>query len=157
MTIEAVIAYLERGGPAAVGAAELEDVVAQAAAAGLVFSAGELRSTLQVRDLLAQVRRDETLRSELLAAPAKLHALAGIARQRGHACDAAAISEVLRAARRRAAELDAAALDRVVGGGGRGYALPEVDDEVLLSFAQGDIHAPVVLGSLWSSKDRPPG
>jgi uncharacterized protein involved in type VI secretion and phage assembly len=36
------------------------------------------------------------------------------------------------------------------------YFLPEVDDEVLVSFDHGDIHHPYVIGSLWNGKDRPP-
>ena len=39
----------------------------------------------------------------------------------------------------------------------RGFmVLPEVNDEVLLAFGQGDIHQPYILGSLWNSKDKPP-
>jgi uncharacterized protein involved in type VI secretion and phage assembly len=36
------------------------------------------------------------------------------------------------------------------------YFLPEVDDEVLVAFEQGDIHYPYVLGGLWNSVDTPP-
>ena len=36
------------------------------------------------------------------------------------------------------------------------YFLPEVNDEVLLAFEQGDIRFPYVLGSLWNGKDKPP-
>jgi len=36
------------------------------------------------------------------------------------------------------------------------YFLPEVDDEVLVAFEQGDIHYPYVLGALWNSVDTPP-
>ncbi|HEX7313600.1 MAG TPA: phage baseplate assembly protein V [Pyrinomonadaceae bacterium] len=42
-------------------------------------------------------------------------------------------------------------------GGGRGfYFLPEVDDEVLVAFEQGDVRFPYVVGSLWNGKDAPP-
>lgn len=34
--------------------------------------------------------------------------------------------------------------------------LPEVNDEVLVGFEQGDIHHPYVLGGLWNGQDRPP-
>jgi|YNPNPStandDraft_1061719.scaffolds.fasta_scaffold00768_6 phage protein D/phage baseplate assembly protein gpV len=49
---------------------------------------------------------------------------------------------------------------RVVGlgaGDGRGlYALPEVNDEVLVIFEQGDIGRPLVIGGLWNGSDAPP-
>lgn len=34
--------------------------------------------------------------------------------------------------------------------------LPEVDDEVLVAFEQGDLNYPYIIGSLWNSKDKPP-
>ncbi len=36
------------------------------------------------------------------------------------------------------------------------YFLPEVDDEVLVAFENGDIHNPFVIGSLWNGKQKPP-
>jgi uncharacterized protein involved in type VI secretion and phage assembly len=36
------------------------------------------------------------------------------------------------------------------------YFLPEVDDEVLVAFDNGDMHFPYVLGSLWNGQDAPP-
>lgn len=36
------------------------------------------------------------------------------------------------------------------------YFLPEVDDEVLVAFEQGDVRFPYVLGALWNGKDKPP-
>lgn len=36
------------------------------------------------------------------------------------------------------------------------FLLPEVDDEVLVAFARGDITVPFVLGSLWNGTDKPP-
>jgi phage protein D len=49
---------------------------------------------------------------------------------------------------------------RVVGigaGADRGmYWLPEVNDEVLVAFEQGDISRPIVLGGLWNGEDAPP-
>lgn len=44
-----------------------------------------------------------------------------------------------------------------MAGKGRGlYALPEIDDEVLLAFEHGRIDHPFVLGALWNGKDTPP-
>lgn len=44
-----------------------------------------------------------------------------------------------------------------MAGSGRGlFILPEVDDEVLVGFEQGDIRFPYVLGALWNGKDAPP-
>jgi uncharacterized protein involved in type VI secretion and phage assembly len=36
------------------------------------------------------------------------------------------------------------------------YFLPEVDDEVLVAFDNGDMHFPYVLGALWNGQDAPP-
>jgi uncharacterized protein involved in type VI secretion and phage assembly len=36
------------------------------------------------------------------------------------------------------------------------YFLPEVEDEVLVIFAHGDIASPYILGALWNGKDKPP-
>jgi len=42
-------------------------------------------------------------------------------------------------------------------GGGHGiFFLPEVDTEVLVVFAHGDVRFPYVLGSLWNGKEAPP-
>jgi uncharacterized protein involved in type VI secretion and phage assembly len=39
----------------------------------------------------------------------------------------------------------------------RGFFIrPEVDDEVLVAFVQGDIRFPYIIGALWNSKDKPP-
>lgn len=35
-----------------------------------------------------------------------------------------------------------------------GYFLPEVDDEVLVAFNNGDIDCPYIIGSLWNGKDK---
>jgi phage baseplate assembly protein V len=41
--------------------------------------------------------------------------------------------------------------------GGRGlFWQPQIGDEVLLAFCQGDIREPYVLGGLWNGVDRPP-
>jgi uncharacterized protein involved in type VI secretion and phage assembly len=43
-------------------------------------------------------------------------------------------------------------------GGGRGMLfLPEVNDEVLVGFGQGDINVPFVIGVLWNGQDKAPG
>jgi uncharacterized protein involved in type VI secretion and phage assembly len=36
------------------------------------------------------------------------------------------------------------------------YFLPEVGDEVLVSFEHGDIQHPYVIGALWNGQDKPP-
>ncbi|MBW4635556.1 MAG: phage tail protein [Iphinoe sp. HA4291-MV1] len=36
------------------------------------------------------------------------------------------------------------------------YFLPELLDEVLVAFDQGDVNFPYILGSLWNGKDKPP-
>ena len=36
------------------------------------------------------------------------------------------------------------------------YCLPEVEDEVLVAFEQGDVRFPYIIGSLWNGKDIPP-
>lgn len=36
------------------------------------------------------------------------------------------------------------------------YFVPEVGDEVLVAFIQGDMHFPVILGGLYNGKDKPP-
>jgi uncharacterized protein involved in type VI secretion and phage assembly len=42
-------------------------------------------------------------------------------------------------------------------GSGRGhYFVPEVDDEVLVAFQDGDVRHPYILGCLWSSEALPP-
>jgi uncharacterized protein involved in type VI secretion and phage assembly len=42
-------------------------------------------------------------------------------------------------------------------GKSRGFdCLPEINDEVLVAFEQGDIHRPYVIGGVWNGKDAPP-
>jgi uncharacterized protein involved in type VI secretion and phage assembly len=42
-------------------------------------------------------------------------------------------------------------------GNNRGtYFIPQIGDEVLVAFDQGDVREPYVLGSLWNSQDSPP-
>ena len=36
------------------------------------------------------------------------------------------------------------------------YCVPEVDEEVLVAFAGGDVHQPYVIGSLWNGDKQPP-
>jgi uncharacterized protein involved in type VI secretion and phage assembly len=50
-----------------------------------------------------------------------------------------------------------APVSSVGAGAGRGLMwLPEVNDEVLVAFMQGDLHRPVVLGGLWNGTDGSP-
>ena len=45
----------------------------------------------------------------------------------------------------------------VGGGSGRGFCwIPQIDDEVLVAFAQNDPSGAYILGGLWNTKDRPP-
>lgn len=45
----------------------------------------------------------------------------------------------------------------MMAGAGRGtYFLPEIGDEVLVAFEDGDIHYPFVLGALWNGEEKPP-
>ena len=45
----------------------------------------------------------------------------------------------------------------LMGGNNRGsWFVPDVDDEVLVSFEAGDVRRPFVLGGLWNGKDTPP-
>ncbi|THE64845.1 phage tail protein [Salinadaptatus halalkaliphilus] len=44
----------------------------------------------------------------------------------------------------------------MAGDGYGAYFLPDVDDEVLVAFENGDIHRPYVVGSLWNGKQTPP-
>jgi len=54
-------------------------------------------------------------------------------------------------------ESDWARLAQPGAGPARGWFIPpEVDDEVLVAFDQGDINRPYVLGGLWNSQDAPP-
>jgi uncharacterized protein involved in type VI secretion and phage assembly len=44
-----------------------------------------------------------------------------------------------------------------MAGMGRGfYFVPQIGDEVLVAFNQGDIREPYVIGALWNTTDRPP-
>lgn len=50
-----------------------------------------------------------------------------------------------------------ARLTTFMGGNNRGsWFIPDVNDEVLVSFAAGDPRCPFVLGSLWNGSDQPP-
>jgi uncharacterized protein involved in type VI secretion and phage assembly len=37
------------------------------------------------------------------------------------------------------------------------FFIPEIDDEVLVMFEHGDMSRPLIVGSLWNGKDKPPG
>lgn len=44
-----------------------------------------------------------------------------------------------------------------MAGLGRGtYFIPQIGDEVLVAFHQGDVREPYIVGSLWNTLDRPP-
>lgn len=45
----------------------------------------------------------------------------------------------------------------LMGGSSKGsFFLPEVNDEVLVTFIEGDIHQPYIIGMLWNGQDKPP-
>jgi uncharacterized protein involved in type VI secretion and phage assembly len=50
-----------------------------------------------------------------------------------------------------------ARISSLYAGNGRGAVFyPEVNDEVLVAFEQGDINHPYVIGGLWNGKEKPP-
>lgn len=50
-----------------------------------------------------------------------------------------------------------ARLATLMAGAGRGsWFIPDIDDEVLVSFEAGDPRRPYVVGSLWNGRDNPP-
>ncbi len=52
---------------------------------------------------------------------------------------------------------DWARLVTPMGGPERGlFFCPEIGDEVLVAFVQGDIRCPYIIGSVWSTVDKPP-
>ena len=54
-------------------------------------------------------------------------------------------------------ESEWARLASPMAGASRGFMfLPEVNDEVLVAFEQGDLTRPYILGALWNGKDAPP-
>lgn len=54
-------------------------------------------------------------------------------------------------------ETDWVRIASLMAGNERGsYFLPEVDDEVLVAFEQGDINYPYVIGFLWNQEAKPP-
>lgn len=54
-------------------------------------------------------------------------------------------------------ETDWVRIATVMGGKERGsFFLPEVDDEVLVAFGQGDINHPYIVGFLWNPQAKPP-
>jgi uncharacterized protein involved in type VI secretion and phage assembly len=36
------------------------------------------------------------------------------------------------------------------------FFIPEVNDEVLVMFEQGDLNSPIIIGAMWNGKDKPP-
>jgi uncharacterized protein involved in type VI secretion and phage assembly len=54
-------------------------------------------------------------------------------------------------------ETDWVRIATLMTGNERGsFFLPEVGDEVLVAFEQGDINHPYIIGALWNGKDKPP-
>src|SRR5918911_2821880 len=45
----------------------------------------------------------------------------------------------------------------LMSGSGRGsWFMPELEDEVLVAFEQGDVEHPYIVGFLWNGQDKPP-
>jgi hypothetical protein len=145
MTIEAAVAHCLRIGFFAAGR--------EASPAGGSFTEAELAAVLQAHEMLVRVRQDAPLREEVVGAERPMEALMAIANRSGRDLRPEAVSVLLRALQGSAGELETHELDRVAGGAR--YALPEVDDEVLVAFAHGDTRSPYVIGSLWKG-DKPP-
>jgi hypothetical protein len=145
MTIEAAVAHCLRTGFFAAGR--------ETAPAGRSFTDAELASVLEAHELLVRVRQDAAMREGVVGAKRPMEALMAIANQSGRKLKREAVSVLLRALQGSAGELEPRELDRVAGGAR--YALPEVDDEVLVAFAHGDTRSPYVIGSLWKG-DKPP-
>ena len=57
-------------------------------------------------------------------------------------------------------KLDETDLDQARGGistrAAGQFVLPEVEDEVLVGFLDGDPRGPVIVGGLWNGRDSPP-
>jgi uncharacterized protein involved in type VI secretion and phage assembly len=54
-------------------------------------------------------------------------------------------------------ETDWVRMTTLMAGGGRGtFFLPEVGDEVLVAFENGDLNRPYMIGALWNGVDKPP-
>ena len=50
-----------------------------------------------------------------------------------------------------------ARMSNMMGGMDRGsFFIPQIGDEVLVAFNQGDVREPYIVGTLWNAKDRPP-
>jgi hypothetical protein len=151
MSFDAVLAYIEEAGVAEGETAEA--VAERAREGGASFVADELRVVLEVRRLLLRARQDTDVRERVRGAESPLRELAASAADLGLRLHADDLVAVLTAARARAGELDDAALEGVAGGT---FFRPELADEVIVGFVQGDSGAPVVLGAFWNGKDAPP-
>src|ERR1044072_5241274 len=54
-------------------------------------------------------------------------------------------------------ETELARVRQAYAGNGYGaFFIPEVGDEVLVAFIQGDMRLPIILGGLYNGKDQPP-
>ncbi len=155
MSMGSVIAWWKQAGVSE--HQDLDAAVEEACEAGFAFTAEELRRAHDLRSFLMQAGRRPSLKTFFRptegTAPASAAEITLAARDAGFTFEATDFEAVLEAERADQGRLDEDQLQAVSGGM---YALPEVDDEVLVAFLQGDARQPVVLGSLWSGKDAPP-
>lgn len=155
MSVQSVVEYYRRFSPQESSDEEQDRaIIEHARENGLNFVEAELLAVRRAAALLSRLRKDSAERSALLAANSPTGALAAACARLDSRVEGVAISAILNA-EQMGGELDTAALEQVAGGA-RGQFRPEVDDEVLVGFLEGDPDRPIVLGSLYNPVSKPP-